>query len=225
MCNWKACFGYAGLLGLIGLVGCATVDPAMVRERAAGKSVMIVVGVPDEVVVQWIGTTVFNNEYGKERFEGVAVKAIIGTTSADLLKQANRYSAVEVMNAPGHDREALLKEVTSSTELSLVFSPCGFQDLAFGSNQSFHGVGVMQRSLFGLPPKTATYAALCADLVDGRTRERIASVGDVSFQRFETASVDSGPTIKREARSSIEDSLTYNVHALIFRLIDRLGLN
>lgn len=205
------------------LPGCASFDPVTVKDRTAGKPIEVVVGMPTDLTLAWVGTTVFNNESGREKLKGLNVRDVVGAATATMLKESNRYPSIAVVNSDEQVPERLTKSVSTSTNLLLLY-PCAAPDLAFQSNQFYRGVGLMQRSMFGLTPRTAMHAVICGEVIDGTSRTSIAKADAVSYQRIEFPYLISGPKINELYWPTVEDSMPFHIRAALSRLLERLGL-
>jgi len=207
----------------LALVGCASFDPAIVKERTAGQPIEVVVGVPTDLTLAWVGTTVFNNESGREQLKELNVRDVVGQAATTMLKESNRYPSVSVVNSVEQTAELMIKGASTSANLLLLY-PCGTPDIAFQSNQFYRGVGLMQRSLFGLTPRTAMHAVICGEVIDAASRTSIAKADAVSYQRIEGPYLMSGPKINELYWPKVADSMPFHIRAALSRLLERLGL-
>lgn len=219
------CLGFLCIaMGFFGLTGCASFDPSVVKTRTEGQAVRVLVGVPEELSLSWVGTTVFNNEAGLERLERLNPRALVGQSVMTLLVEAARYPAVVVEDSPETRSTAMLNGVTASSGVLLLVYPCAAPDQAFQTNQFYRGVGLMQRSLLGLTPRTAMHAVICGEVIDAATRTSMAKTDAVSYQRIDSPYLLSGPKIKEEHRSSVAESMPNHIRAATSQLLERLGL-
>lgn len=164
--------------------GCATVDPEVVRAQTTGKTVAVASDL-GELQLVWVGTTVFNNEYGTRDISAWGADRLAVALVVEPLRASQRLADVLPVDAivregsapprlpPGQQADFLLLVETYRT------AP---PDPIFHTNLGLSGIGVVQRSFMGIPPRTHPYLALQLRLIDLRSNQVVATSS--SFKHF-----------------------------------------
>lgn len=114
-----------------GLTGCASIDPELVRSLAAGKRVVVVDAVPDEVPLSWMDTTVFKNEFS--------------TMTSEKWPVRDGLNSVWLPSCRVRRRDWASKLASANNDMVLnIFSVSG-PDPIFQLPPFIRGVGVRQR--------------------------------------------------------------------------------
>jgi hypothetical protein len=128
------------------VAGCASVNVPVAAERLNGKSVAVASTAGSTVRLQWIGTTVLNNEAREFAFPQDQLNSAIEQTIVEILRGANRYSNVATISA----RSEPLKGAAAMRADYLLLAEEGVvADPRFQTNQSFRGIGLFQHTMFG----------------------------------------------------------------------------
>jgi Curli production assembly/transport component CsgG len=153
------------------VAGCASVNVPVAAERLNGKSVAVASTAGSTVRLQWIGTTVLNNEAREFAFPQDQLNSAIEQTIVEILRGANRYSNVATISA----RSEPLKGAAAMRADYLLLAEEGVvADPRFQTNQSFRGIGLFQHTMFGSSPQAYGHVALQVKLIDVRTGEVVA---------------------------------------------------
>lgn len=221
---------FLAMLVAAGLSACATVDQAAVRGAAKGKSLAIVATVDSTLQLSWIGTTVLNNETSTiERPEwGLASLAVKETETA--LNNGGRFKSVKALELGAISREEALKHPDAqSADLIVVIAPSVGADFVAMFEVPLKGLGVRQRSAFGLPPYSTAYASLKAELIETKTGAQVVQVNETSIKMITDkvhgrAALDKGAVLKPAMEPLVQEDMKTTVSAAVKSLIQRLGL-
>lgn len=211
---------FLGVVALLG--GCATVDPEAIRSQIAGKSLVIVTTLPDELSLSWVGTTFANNEFATVKNGAWTIPAWIERRAVSLLRDDGRRVRALVIKPDSHAE--LLTLVDPEKEI-LLFIQAGYgPDKVFERPPYLKGVGVRQHSSFGLKPASATYVKLIGSLRDARSMKELAYVSAESFQRLPFVALDKGPAMYSQWEPGVRDSVQSQIDTVVFELLSQLGL-
>lgn len=210
---WMVLLAAVALLG-----GCASVDPALVRQQVGGKSLAVVSLVNDKVEASWIGTTVFNNEFDRTdrptwQLPKTAEDAIRGTMPA-----TGPYRALTIRAMPNVSKADLLKGTALTEDLVLVIAPVRYQDTPL------NGVGIHQHSALGLKPLVSTFASLEGDLIDLKAGQSVARVVELSSVALPSSVLDAGAKLKPESEAAVSGSVREQVKGSVRAILQQLGL-
>lgn len=158
--------------------GCATVDPAMVRTQTAGKS-LAVASLLGPLNMIWIGTTVFNNEYGERSVAPWGVDDIARETAATALDGSRRFSTVVALKGVARERDEMPK-MPAGAQADYLLLIDGYStsppDPIWHTKQSFAGLGIAQHTVMGTLVQTRAYVALRVTLFDARSAAPLGTV-------------------------------------------------
>lgn len=208
---------------------CGTVSTPAVQAKLTGKSITVVSVVGETVRLSWRGTTVFNNEFGEARVADWGLRTRVEDRAVAMLEASKRFTNVQRAQITATRREEALKEVenlkTGSSHVLLI-SPNASGDSLFDTSVGFTGLGVAQRSLVGILPKSAAHASLAADLIElGSFQQRIlAQSVSANAQRIPSPALLSGPRLNPEHSADARDALRVQVDAVVTSLLTQLGL-
>lgn len=210
---WMVLLAAVALLG-----GCASVDPALVRQQVGGKSLAVVSLVNDKVDASWIGTTVFNNEFDRTerptwQLPKTAEDAIRGAMPA-----SGPYRALNIRAMPAMSKADLLKGAALTEDLVLVIAPVRYPDTPL------NGVGIHQRSALGIKPLVSTFASLEGVLIDLKSGQSVARVLDLSSAALPASVLDKGAKLKPESEAAVSESVREQVKGSVRAILQQLGL-
>ena len=210
------------------LVGCGTVATPAVQARLSGRSITVVSLVGETVQLSWRGATPLNNEFGEARVPDWGLRTRIEDKAVATLEASGRFATVKRAQVSATRREDALKQIsdlkTGSTHILLI-SPNETGDSMFESTVGFTGLGVAQRSVMRLMPKSAAHASLKADLVELGTFDNvIAQSVSANAQRVPAPALLIGPRLNPDTTGSVRDALQVQVDAVVQSLLTQMGL-
>lgn len=213
-----------------GLWGCASVDKAAVQTATDGKSLAIAATLDSTIRLSWIGTTAFNNDSSKLERPDWQLASLALKDAETALSKGGRFTTVKALELDRLTKEDVLKHPAAQVaDLIVVISPSVGGDFVPLNEVPLRGIGVRQRSAFGLPPYSAAYASLEAGLFETKTGHQIALVTETSLKMIADkthgkAALDKGATLKPGLEPVVENDIKTVVSAAIQELIQRLGL-
>lgn len=215
----------AMFLGVVAFVGgCVTVDPEAIRSQIAGKSLVIVTTLPDELSLSWVGTTFANNEFATVKNGAWTIPTWIEQRAVSLLRNAGEGRHVRALVIKPGSHAELLTLVDPEKEI-LLFIEAGYgPDKVFDRPPFLEGVGVRQHSSFGFKPASATYVKLIGSLRDARSMKQLAYASAESFQRLPFVALDKGPAMYSQSEPGVRDSVHAQIDTVVFELLSQLGL-
>lgn len=211
------------------LLGCGTVATPKVQAQLRGTSITVVSLVGETVQLSWRGATVFNNEFGEARVPDWGLRTRIEDKAVALLEASGRFSSVQRAQVTATRREDALKQIgdlkTGSSHVLLI-SPNESGDSMFETAIGFTGLGVAQRSVIRLLPKSAAHASLKADLVALGTFDNvIAQSVSANAQRVPAPALLTGPRLNPDTTGAVRDALQVQVDAVMASLLAQMGLD
>ena len=211
------------------LLGCGTVATPKVQAQLRGTSITVVSLVGETVQLSWRGATVFNNEFGEARVPDWGLRTRIEDKAVALLEASGRFSSVQRAQVTATRREDALKQIsdlkTGSSHVLLI-SPNESGDSMFETAVGFTGLGVAQRSVIRLLPKSAAHASLKADLVALGTFDNvIAQSVSANAQRVPAPALLTGPRLNPDTTGAVRDALQVQVDAVMASLLAQMGLD
>lgn len=217
--------GWVWLMAVWFLGGCATsVDPATVRTAVGDKAIALVVTVPNELNLSWVGTTPLNNESAKLVSAEWPVRTWIEEQVVTQLRQSGDGRSVRVLVLQPGEQIGMDRLIDPSKELALLVSAGYGPDAVFNRPPYVSGVGVRQHSSFGFAPASASFVRLDGFLRD-MTRQDVAFVASSeSFQRLPYVALGKGPVLNPSVEQSVRDSVRSQISAVVFDLLARFGL-
>lgn len=210
---WMVLLAAAALLG-----GCASVDPALVRQQVGGKSLAVVSLVNDRVEASWIGTTVFNNEFDRMDKPAWQLPKTAEDTIRGAMPATGPYRVLNIRALPTMSKADLLKGAALTEDLVLVIAPVRYQDTPL------NGVGIHQHSALGLKPLVSTFASLEGDLIDLKSGQSVARVVELSSVALPTPVLDTGAKLKPESEEAVAGSVRDQVKGSVRAVLQQLGL-
>lgn len=210
---WMLLLAMAALLG-----GCASVDPAQVRQQVGGKSLAVVSLVNDRVEASWLGTTVFNNEFDRMDRPGWQLPKTAEDAIRGAMPATGPYRALNIRALPAMSKADLLKGAALTEDLVLVIAPVRYQD------SPLNGVGIHQHSALGLKPRVSTFASLEGDLIDLKSGQSIARVVELSSVALPNPVLDPGAKLKPESEEAVSESVRNQVKGSVRAILQQLGL-
>ncbi|QCB47057.1 hypothetical protein [Hydrogenophaga sp. PAMC20947] len=211
------------------LLGCGTVSTPKVQAQLSGKSITVVSLVGETVQLSWRGATVFNNEFGEARVPDWGLRTRIEDKAVATLEASGRFSTVKRAQVSATRREDAMKQIsdlnTGSSHVLLI-SPNVSGDSIFETAVGFAGLGVAQRSMMRLLPKSAAHASLKADLVALGTFDNvIAQSVSANAQRVPAPALLIGPRLNPDTTGAVRDALQVQVDAVVQSLLTQMGLD
>jgi hypothetical protein len=167
-CDVSKRIALIALLGLAAmLAGCETLQPDAVKAQTQGKSLVVASMLGPKVKLQWIGTTVFNNEYGEISPDTWDLDGKAQTAGVDALRVTGRYARVAGVAGVQRGADGAPRLPTDTqADVVIVITQASHGDPLFGTNQGLAGLGVVQRTFMGLE-RTEVFSAIRLDLYDG----------------------------------------------------------
>jgi hypothetical protein len=182
-----------GILLSLLLFGCATVGVEKVEQLKPGTTIVPLSLMGDKLAICHIGTTVFQNELRHLELPSWQIDAYAEAAAASAIRQGSRFSITRTDTATARKSagtlsfnvwtsaisiEGGLESVTrlardSGAEYVLVIGPSQMGDSVFGTNQSFSGYGIGQRSFLGLK-RAVNYLTMRVVLFDGKDGKEVA---------------------------------------------------
>ena len=214
---WMACIAAVALLA-----GCVTVDSVRIRSQIGDKAVVVVVNVPNELPLSWVGTTLLNNESAVHSSPEWTIRHWIEERAVASLRQSGR-SARALVLLPG-TQVNLAQLIDTSREVALVISPGYGPDRVFDRPPYVRGVGLRQHTLFGLEAASATYVRLNARLLNPSHPEEAPLVSSESFQRLPFVALEKGPAMQPRVDGAVRDVIRVQIDGVLLDLIGQLGL-
>ncbi|HEY9095185.1 MAG TPA: hypothetical protein VIN35_05530 [Hydrogenophaga sp.] len=225
-----------GLKGLLiaalamALGACGTVSTPAVQAKLTGRSITVVSVVGETVRLSWRGTTVFNNEFGEAAVSDWGLRTRVEDRAVAMLEGSKRFSLVHRAQISATRREealAQVEELKTGSEHVLLISPNESGDSIFGTSVGFVGLGVAQRSIANVLPKSAAHASLKADLIErGSFQQRIlAQTVSANAQRIPAPALLGGPRLNPEHSAAARDALRVQVDAVVTSLLTQMGLD
>lgn len=211
------------------MLGCGTVSTPKVQAQLKGKAITVVSLVGETVQLSWRGTTVFNNEFGEARVPDWGLRTRIEDKAVATLEASRRFSTVTRAQVSATRREDALRQIsdlkTGSSHVLLI-SPNASGDSIFETAVGFTGLGVAQRSMVRLMPKSAAHASLKADLVELGTFDNvIAQSVSANAQRVPAPALLIGPRLNPDTTGAVRDALQVQVDAVVQSLLTQMGLS
>jgi hypothetical protein len=182
-----------GILLSLLLFGCATVGVERVEQLKPGTKITPLSLMGDKLAIRHIGTTVFQNERRDLELPSWQIDSYTEAAAARAIRQGARFSVIQTETATarksagklGHDFwtsaaviEGGPESITrlareAGAEYVLVMGPSQLGDPFFGTNQSFSGYGVGQRSFLG-SKRAVNYLTMRVVLLDGKDGKEVA---------------------------------------------------
>jgi hypothetical protein len=213
------CIAFVFILG-----GCATgVDRNAVKAQISGKSLSVIVTAGTELEMSWIGTTVFNNERKTLSRPDWNLKVKIESTATEQLNRGGFFGAVRVEQATSKNKSEIISALKSDSDLLLVLSPSSSGDYVWGTSQPLFGLGVRQRSAFGLPPVAIAYVTLHAELFDRKSGQKIAAFSNMRHQ-FTPAPLEQDANLKSNSETTLKEIFPFLIDVSVKDLLTNLGL-
>lgn len=192
------------LLLMIFLTGCATVGVEQVEKMQAGTKVVPLSLLGNILAIRHVGTTVFQNEWRDLDVSDWQIDNFSEAAAARIIRDGHKFVAIEaetkearanagklvtdfwtskvgLQNGP----DSVIKLATmTGADYILIIGPVQIGDPFFGTNQSFSGYGIYQRSIFS-SKNAVNYLAMQVALLDGKTGAEVARArGNLSAHRY-----------------------------------------
>lgn len=204
------------------LAGCSTVDPERIRSQMGNKAIVVLVNVPNELPLSWVGTTPLNNQSAVHSNPDWTIRHWIEERAVTALRQSGR-SARALVLLPGAQVN-LTQLIDVSNEVVLVISSGYGPDKVFDRIPYVRGVGLRQHTWFGLEAASATYVRLNAQLLNPSHREETNFISSESFQRLPFVALEKGPVMHARVEGAVRDVVRVQIDAVMLDLIGKLGL-
>lgn len=203
--------------------GCATFDPGANRARTEGKTIAVASKLGPSLNLLWIGTTVFNNEQGEYRLDNPRIEQTALSSAAWAISAEGRHRAVTFAEPFDPADAESRKKVADKADFLLVIQSGTAPDVVYRTNQVMRGVGVLQRSMFGLTPRAVVHAVLQGELFDVRTGESLGKTRATEFVDA-PAFLETGPRIPAASLEQTLESAATRVKGAAITLVKDLGL-
>lgn len=156
--------------------GCASYGPRSQPFISEGKSLAYTVDLSDQLQLQWVGTTVFNNARAVQTADDWHVADHVAENVAAVLHDSTKFTQItRVKNLPEFGKGAPISGVNA--DFLLVIRAARSSEGAFDTNQGFIGIGLFQRSGFGMGPYSSVTVALEAELLDVHSGKSLRKTG------------------------------------------------
>lgn len=182
------------VLWIVLLTGCATVGSEKLALRPQNTKVVVVSLMADQLKVRHVGTTVFSNAQHDVDVSNWNINQQIEDETNKLLQNAGKFAVVKAAGTDFREKfgvpvRSLWDGTTSldhvkdgvqvvaresGADLVMVIRQAEYGDPFFGTNQSFSGYGIYQRS-FLFSKKAINFVTMNVNVFDGKTGESIAS--------------------------------------------------
>ena len=213
---------WVALVVALSIAGCATTGVERVEQLKPGTRVAALAVLGDTLAIRHVGTTVFQNEkrdvnvpqWQIDRYAETSAARLVGASgrfkvitadTTDARKRAGRtttgfFSGPHLEGGP-QSIAGFAKQAGADYVLVIAPSPLG-GDPFMGTNQSFTGYGIYQRSSFGMR-RSLNFLTMRIVLHDGRTGEEIARTHDhASSPRGDTLWMDSSNLALTDANAA-----------------------
>jgi hypothetical protein len=159
--------------------GCTSSGARYKPYPSTGKTLAYKIDVPDQLQLKWIGTTVFNNASTSQTVTNWNVADHLAQHVETVLRDSANFT--RIIRLSGSEQIAIGQPIADrNTDVLLVIRSGRSTDTALGTNQNFSGLGLVQRSGFGMGPYSAVSAALEAELFDARTGKSLRKTANSS---------------------------------------------
>lgn len=213
---------FAMVAAVLFSAGCSSVDPALVRKQVGNKSIVVVVKIPNELPLTWVGTTLLNNESSVHTGPDWTIRHWIEERAVSLLRESGRNARALVL-APGTQLN-LGPLIDRSNEVVVVISPGYGPDKVFDRPPFVTGIGLRQRTWFGMEASSATYLRLDARVLNPSIPDNPPAVSTESFQRLPYVALDKGPVMLARVQGSVRDVIRVQIDGAVVDLLGKLGL-
>ena len=137
-----------GIVVVLLTAGCVTLDPQAVRSQTQAKRIAVASVLGPRLALQWIGTTVFNNEAGTIDVASWGIDERAAKALSSSLQAARRYAAVSEVTGVRPDSSGFPRLPDgAAADFLVLLQPYDAGDPMFGTNRTFAGLGVAQRYL------------------------------------------------------------------------------
>jgi len=199
--------------------GCASSGVKFVQSIPDARKVLVMSFLGDNLNLELIGTTVFNNKHDAadvgiwsiddaiemsfsenvtSRFALVRAKSIPFRKDVGQLKSEGFTNYI--LKLRDHKTKIYDLARSEKADYILIFSTYNSTDDKFRTSVSYEGYGVLQRSIFGIS-RSVIYACVCSTVLDVASEQQVARGCDVKYQEFpEKNPLDSIPAIKNDLR-------------------------
>ncbi len=156
--------------------GCATYGQRSQPYKSEAKRLAYVIDLSDKIQLQWIGTTVFNNARAEQVAEGWNVADRVAENVETVLHGSANFSQItRIRDLPMISKGAPIPGIEA--DVLLVIHAGKSTDTVFGTNRSFSGMGLFQRSGFGMGPYSIGTVALEAEMFDVSSGKSVRKTG------------------------------------------------
>jgi hypothetical protein len=202
--------------------GCATYGQRSQPYESEGKRLAYVIDLSDKLQLQWIGTTVFNNARAEQVAEGWNVAdRVAENVEAVLHGSANFSQITRIKDLPKISKGAPIPGIEA--DVLLVFHAGKSMDTAFGTNQGYSGMGLFQRSGFGMGPYSVGTVALEAEMFDVSSGKLVRKTG-ASDQGGGATLLDKTMHLNAEQLSALTTTLASVANHVSTICLENLGL-
>lgn len=220
---------------IVVFAGCATWDPVAIGEQTRGKALVIATTVGGKLHLTWIGTTVFNNEYGSQEIGHWKAAESAQTIAVQELSTSGRYASVDGITGVIREGKTAPKVPdTVKGDYLLLIEETPTQDIIWNTSQMFLGLGVAQRSLLGLSSPAVAHASIRSSLHDLRSGQEVAATSEFDSWRLSIQMISGGkatmtgpspsPVIREADLLSLREPMLAHFVDVVKKQLVRLGL-
>lgn len=212
------------VLGMALVLGaCATIDKEAVKSQTAGKRLAVASALTHQVNLQWIGTTVLNNESQTIEKAEWNLPTLLHDRLQRQLETSGRFSGVTLTHQVGADRQALISAAGKEADVALLLTPDAAVEPLYNTSRTIRGFGVFQRSVFGARLHSLPHVVVKAELVDLKTSQSIAAFTTQTYE-IKEYSLGSGAVIADDKVQMVLDSLTNQMGASTDQMLKKFGI-
>lgn len=216
------------------VAGCASVNPQAVQSQTRGKTIAVASALGPELNLNWVGTTILNNEFGTRPVPnwGIDEQAAIYVSQA--LTSGQRYAAVNVLQGVSRKGNAVpVLPVGTSADFLLLIEQDDGGDPIWGTNQSFKGLGIAQRTFMGLEPPAHGYVAVTIELFDMLKGTTLGSSWDFAAWPIDFRLSSGGkasmtairvPLVKDSDLETLREPMLDRLRVMLEKLLAEVGL-
>jgi len=184
------------------LSGCATMGADKVAVKPQGTKLVVVSLMGNQMHIQHVGTTVFNNQKRDVDVEPWGIDQHIEDKANTLISASNKFSVVKATSADyrqqfgsleqnfwtgnrkySHQAEAIKALATASdAELVVMITPAEYGDVFFSTNQQVSGYGIYQRS-FVFTNNAINFMTMAVHVIDAKTGEDVATASSYASSK------------------------------------------
>ncbi|OGT22959.1 MAG: hypothetical protein A2342_05055 [Gallionellales bacterium RIFOXYB12_FULL_54_9] len=227
---------FALALTVLTATGCNTLDPKAVQTQTHGKTIAVASELGSNLNLQWVGTTIFNNEKGEIAVPAWKIDEQATKAMSTALLASQRYVTVTALTGISQLGDAVPKlPKGTKADFLLLIGHFNGGDPIYGSNQTFQGLGIAQRSFMGLEPPTQAHVGVTIQLFDLTANKSVGSSSEFEHWPI-TAKLKSGgdsnwgsnsnpvPSMDERELAALQQPFTTHLIQVIEQLISKMGM-